>query len=305
MEPLTDADARPPLGHRPRREAVYTVTRELDEPLTREISRRHVLQGTGVALAALVPAAVVEACSSGGRSPQSRPSASHSSGARRDVFDQHQTELISEATAGLIPGPNDDPAEAGHPGAREANVTRYITTLIGALLVSPPTVFAGGPFSGRAGGGRDDMADFLALDSDRSATWRTRLAGLKLAYDQGLSALDREAGARGFLGLDAAGRDRVLATNAKVPDLPDGYTGFTDLLFAHAIEGMYSAPEYGGNAGLVGWHDIGFPGDVQPRGFPAATVSSPLSREVLKPSAAVVKVLNLVSAVSPAPVRAP
>lgn len=258
-----------------------------------------------MALAALVPAAVLEACSSGGPSAEGRPSAGHSSGGRRDVFDQHQTELITEATARLIPGPNDDPAEAGHPGAREANVTRYITTLMGALLVSPPTVFAGGPFSGRAGGRRDDMADFLTLDPDRSATWRTRLAGLKLAYDQGLSALDRAAGAPGFLGLDAAGRDRVLATDPKVPALPDGYTGFTDLLFAHAIEGMYSAPEYGGNAGLAGWHDIGFPGDVQPRGFPAATVSSPLSREALNPSASVVKVLNLLSAVSPAPVRAP
>ena len=277
----------------------------VDEPLTREISRRRVLQGTGMALAALVPAAVLEACSSGGHSPASHSPASPSPGGGPEVFDQHQKKLITEATARLIPGPLDDPAEAGHPGAREANVTRYITTLMGALLVSPPTVFAGGPFSGRAGGGGDDMADFLPLDPDRSATWRTRLAGLKLAYDQGLLALDRAAGARGFLGLDAAGRDRVLATDPKVPALPDGYTGFTDLLFAHAIEGMYSAPEYGGNAGLAGWRDIGFPGDAQPRGFPAAAVSSPLSREALNASASVVKVLNLVSAVSPAPVKAP
>ncbi|HEX3733218.1 MAG TPA: hypothetical protein VHU91_09895, partial [Mycobacteriales bacterium] len=64
-------------------------------------------------------------------------------------------------------------------------------------------------------------------------------------------------------------------------------------------------PEYGGNAGLVGWHDIDFPGDVQPRGYPAASVSSALSQQVLHPSAAVVKVLNLVSAVSPPPVKAP
>ena len=258
-----------------------------------------------MALAALVPIAVLEACSSGSSSPDGRPSAAPASEVRRDVFDQHQTELITEATARLIPGPQDDPSEVGHPGAREANVTRYITTLMGALLVSPPTVFAGGPFSDRAGGGRDDMADFLTLDPDRSDTWRTRLAGLKLAYDQGLSALDRAAGTPGFLGLDAAGRERILGTNPKVPALPGEYTGFTDLLFAHAIEGMYSAPEYGGNSGLVGWHDIGFPGDVQPRGYSAATVSSPLSREVLNPSASVVKVLDLLSAVTPAPVRAP
>jgi hypothetical protein len=278
----------------------------MDEPVT--VSRRRVLQGAGLALAALVPAAVLEACSSGSHTPQAHSSRSPSgspSTPPRNVFDQHQTELITEATARLIPGPDDDPAEAGHPGAREANVTRYITTLMSALLVSPATVWAGGPFSGRAGGGRDDMADFLPLDHDRAATWKTRLAAMKLAYDQGLAALDKAAGAKGFLGLDAGGRDRVLATNPKIAALPDGYTGFTDLLFAHAIEGMYSAPEYGGNAGLVGWHDIGFPGDVQPRGYPAAAVSSPLSKEGLTPSASVVKVLDLVSAVSPAPVKAP
>jgi len=287
---------------------VYTVPHAVDDPLTGEISRRRVLQGTGIALAALVPAALLEACSSGSPAKQSHPSASPSasrSAGHRNVFDQHQTELITEATARLIPGPHDDPAEAGHPGAREANVTRYITTLMGALLLSPPTVFAAGPFSTRGGGGRDDMADFLPLDHDRAATWKTRLANVKLAYDQGLAALDRAAGSRGFLGMDPAGRDRVLATNPKVPALPDGYTGFTDLLFAHAIEGMYSVPEYGGNAGLVGWHDIGFPGDVQPRGYQAAAVSSPLSREALQPSPSVVKVLNLLTAVSPAPVQAP
>jgi hypothetical protein len=276
----------------------------MDDPLTGEISRRGVLQGTGAVALASLAAAVLDACSSGGHTPEGQPPASQSPGSPRNVFDPHQTQLITEATARLIPGPDDDPAEAGHPGAREANVTRYIITMMGALLVSPPKVFAGGPFSGRAGG-RDQMGQFLPLDPDRSDTWKARLAGVKLAYDQGLSALDKAAGARGFLGLDTASRDRVLATNPKVPALPDGYTGFTDMLFAHAIEGMYSAPEYGGNAGLVGWHDIGFPGDVQPRGFTAASVSSPLSQEKLSPSESVTKVLNLVSAVSPAPVRAP
>ena len=42
---------------------------------------------------------------------------------------------------------------------------------------------------------------------------------------------------------------------------------FTALLFEHTIEGLYAAPEYGGNRGLVGWKDISFPGDIQPRGY--------------------------------------
>ena len=39
--------------------------------------------------------------------------------------------------------------------------------------------------------------------------------------------------------------------------------GFMTLLFGHAIEGMYSAPEYGGNRDLVDWHEIAWPGDRQ------------------------------------------
>ena len=45
------------------------------------------------------------------------------------------------------------------------------------------------------------------------------------------------------------------------------------MLFTHAIEGMYSVPEYGGNHALVGWLDIGFPGDSQPTGYADAEVS--------------------------------
>jgi hypothetical protein len=255
------------------------------------LSRRRLLAGAGAAaLAALVPSEVLAACSGGGRPA---------------VFDDHQQTLITEATARLVPGPQDDPAEAGHPGAREANVTGYITTMMGALSVSPPRVFAGGPFSNRAGSKTDDMESFLPLDSYREATWRQRLAGLKTAYDQGLAALDAAGGAEGFLGLDGAGRDRVLATNPKVSALPSGFSGFTDLLFAHAIEGMYSAPEYGGNAGLAGWKDIGFPGDVQPRGYPPETVSSALSQEPYTPEPVVAAVLQLLSAAAPAPILAP
>ncbi len=38
---------------------------------------------------------------------------------------------------------------------------------------------------------------------------------------------------------------------------------------------MYGAPEYGGNRDGVAWAGIGFPGDVQPRGFTDAEVAGP------------------------------
>ena len=44
-------------------------------------------------------------------------------------------------------------------------------------------------------------------------------------------------------------------------------------MFAHCCEGMYGAPEYGGNRDLAGWEAIGFAGDVQPRGFTDVEVS--------------------------------
>ena len=50
---------------------------------------------------------------------------------------------------------------------------------------------------------------------------------------------------------------------------------FTLLVYEHACEGMYGAPEYGGNRDLVGWSNIGYAGDVQPRGWSDAEVSQP------------------------------
>jgi hypothetical protein len=48
---------------------------------------------------------------------------------------------------------------------------------------------------------------------------------------------------------------------------------FTELVYGHACEGMYGAPEYGGNRDGVGWSNIGFAGDVQPRGWTDQEVS--------------------------------
>ena len=39
------------------------------------------------------------------------------------------------------------------------------------------------------------------------------------------------------------------------------------MLYDHACEGAYGAPEYGGNRELAGWRVIGADGDVQPRGL--------------------------------------
>ena len=215
--------------------------------------RRQVLQAAGLAgLAILVPPELLAACSA--PAPTATGQASDQSFL---VFDSHQAKVVEEATARLIPGPHDDLSEVGHPGAREANVTRYIDTMLGALTLSPARIFAGGPFSSRAGWPVDDMAKFLRLTPAQTYGWASRLAVLRARYREGLKTLDEMAGGD-FTSVSAARMDEILAQDAG---------GFMTLLFGHAIEGMYSAPEYGGNAGLVGWHEISWPGDRQPRGY--------------------------------------
>jgi hypothetical protein len=50
---------------------------------------------------------------------------------------------------------------------------------------------------------------------------------------------------------------------------------FTALVYEHCCEGIYGAPEYGGNPAGAGWDAISYPGDVQPRGWSDDEVAGP------------------------------
>lgn len=113
------------------------------------------------------------------------------------------------------------PTDANGPGAHEAMAVRYIDRALGGALAAS----------------RDE-------------------------YAQGLAALDRHAqaakGAR-FVELDAADQDDVLT------DVQEGRAegfppGFFNTLRTHTIQGTFSDPFYGGNAGFIGWDMIGYPG---------------------------------------------
>ncbi len=166
------------------------------------------------------------------------------------------------------------PASEHGPGATAAGVPDYIDGLLGAFLVDPPRIWAGGPTSGRHGG-EAAFARFHRLNALDELAWRMRIegsdgrperefngpvVGLQQRYREGLADLGED-----FLGLDAAGQD------ARLRSRPE----FTELLYGHVCEGMYGAPEYGGNQGGAGWRAIGFAGDVQPRGWTDAEVSNP------------------------------
>ena len=158
------------------------------------------------------------------------------------------------------------PAADGHPGAGALGVVDYIDGLLDAFAVDPPRIWAGGPYSGRAGG--DAHFDrFLELSPVETLAWRTRIEGSlgipererlgpvigwQERYRAGLAALGE-----GFATLDPAEQDARL----------DALSEFRSLLYEHVVEGAYAAPEYLGNRDLAGWTAIGFPGDVQPRGY--------------------------------------
>ncbi|MBV9095124.1 MAG: gluconate 2-dehydrogenase subunit 3 family protein [Streptosporangiaceae bacterium] len=208
--------------------------------------------------------------------------------APRRFFSEHQAAVVADATARIAPGPADDPAEAGHPGAREAAVAGYIDAMLGALGAPVPPIFAGGPWSNRHAAGPDHMASFLGLDPVTQIAWRGRLADTQQAYASGIATLDRLAGGD-FTKAPAAKQDAILASKAA--------SAFTSLLFEHTIEGLYANPEYGGNRGLAGWNDIGFPGDIQPRGYPSDQVERSDGRDPVDDTPIVADVLKFLGAV--------
>jgi hypothetical protein len=158
------------------------------------------------------------------------------------------------------------------PGAADAGVVDYIDGFLGAFSFDPPRIWAGGPFSGRHGGPAS-FAEFQSLSVLDELAWRTRIegsqgrperefngavVGLQPLYRQGLAALGSD-----FRHRDPDEQYRRLRANAP----------FTKLVYEHCCEGMYGAPEYGGNRDGIGWSTIGLVGDVQPRGWSHAEVS--------------------------------
>jgi hypothetical protein len=166
------------------------------------------------------------------------------------------------------------PSGQGTPGAEEAGVADYIDTLLGAFTFDPPRIWAGGPTSGRWGGAAG-FANFHPLSALDELAWRMRIegslglperefngpvVGLQEKYRQGLAGLGPD-----FTEVDGAEQERRLRADE----------AFCDLLYGHCCEGMYGAPEYGGNRDGIGWAYIGRDGDVQPRGYSDEDVSGP------------------------------
>jgi hypothetical protein len=192
------------------------------------------------------------------------------------------------------------PGELGT-SAADLGVAAYVDRLLSAFDDDPPSIWGGGPYSGRhpfAGDGTGEPSDrfpdhafqrSIPLDPARELAWRIRLfgsaetpggafndpvlgpvVGWRTLYRRGLAALDEGAGRRGamrFADLDVDGRTAVLGQVRRADE------AFGEVFVAHVVEAAYGPPEYGGNRDLAGWRAASFDGDSMPLGYALPTAS--------------------------------
>jgi hypothetical protein len=153
--------------------------------------------------------------------------------------------------------PRDD-----QPGGADLGAVTYIVRLIRAFEVTPPAIYAGGPYSGRQpfpdGTRADpDFATFIELDRVTEAAWRPAVAEIK---DQLVTGLDAA--------LARTTADVHAMTPAQFQAAFDGSDAdFKDLVIDLVCQAAFAAPEYGGNPGGAGWQLVHFEGDSLPRGY--------------------------------------
>ena len=181
---------------------------------------------------------------------------------------------------------------------RDAAVTSIFggPLLAGAPAFAGRPIFAGGPFSDRnpypdpATGTASNrfpanaFLDAVPLTRLQRLAWTVRLLGadavpevkdnplartlddvnLRARYRAGVADIETFSQAQfaaDYAALTTAQQDTILA-KVKRERRP-----FYELLVNHTVEGMLSAPEYGGNRERIGWHLVRFDGDSQPLGY--------------------------------------
>ena len=178
--------------------------------------------------------------------------------------------------------PRDD-----QPGGADLGAATYIERLIHAYDVTPPAIYANGPYSGRqpfpdvtgapsATLPDDDFATFVELDRVTDAAWRLTVMGS--------AGLPGGAPNEALLGPVVAIKDQLLAgLNAALATSTTNVHSMTATQFATTFaaqdpdfqslvidlvtQAAFAAPEYGGNPGGSGWRMVHFEGDSLPLGY--------------------------------------
>lgn len=193
------------------------------DEIVRVLSRRDLLKNVGVAGAAALgaPAAALMPVPTVAEASTQTGTTAAAMQPRREAL-----EHLTANEADLLDGVLDRliPSDEHGPGAREARVIHYIDRALGGALASS-----------------------------------------RQAYATGLAALDQYALAsrgKAFLAMSTTERDAVL-TDIEA-GAATGFTGgsrpFFAMVLAHARQGMFGDPYYGGNANFVGWDLLGYPG---------------------------------------------
>jgi len=176
-------------------------------------------------------------------------------------------------------------------GALQAGAVEYIDRYLAAFTAPVPDIFRGGPYSGRepfpdavTGAASEvypdnDFEQVLPMSRMLELAYRRQFfgsaaipngtinapyvdnwPGMHALYAQALQDFEQAvlaAGVASFAELDEAQRLAVF-------DETD--SRFRELFVTHLAEGMFSAPEYGGNRDLVVWREHYYDGDSQPLG---------------------------------------
>lgn len=176
-------------------------------------------------------------------------------------------------------------------GALGTNAVEYVDRWLAAFDANVPTLYRSGPFSGRTpypdpatGDPSDDFPadaflEILPPTRMQELAFRVELLGsssvpngaindpivpstpgLQALYRDAVPALNAFAQSRGATDFAALDDDGKLAAFAAAD------ARFRDAFLANLAEGMFCAPEYGGNQDGAGWRDYLYDGDSQPLG---------------------------------------
>jgi gluconate 2-dehydrogenase gamma chain len=141
-------------------------------------------------------------------------------------FTAREAQIVAAACERIFP------SDQNGPGAKEAGVVIYIDRQLAGPYGRDRYRYTKGPFV-------ESVPEHGYQGKDNPQT----------IYRNGLKQLGED-----FADLDDAKQDDRLRAIEK--------TMFFRLLRAHTLEGMFSDPMHGGNAGLIGWQLIGYPGPV-------------------------------------------
>jgi len=138
-------------------------------------------------------------------------------------FTAEEARVVTAACARIFP------SDASGPGATEAGVVIFVDRQLAGPYGRDKYRYTKGPF----------------VDSYPEHGYQGKESPREI-YRAGIKTLGD------FVGLSPADQDAKLQSIEK--------SRFFQLLRTHTIEGMFSDPMHGGNAGLIGWQLVGYPG---------------------------------------------